>query len=505
MITKPLFRKNFLVFSGFILVAIFIAFASSFIIMSFERKEHEREMMNRPMPKPGEMMHKMFVLMDRDPFIAVKNVQTALESDAFFQVDLVDASGKSLTNNKNFLPEALSAKELEQIKTKPLAIGGDEMRPQFQIFSTPQEGTYFVVNMRGPRMGGPRGGPPGPGPGGPGDMRGPHMGPPPGGPMGPPPGPNPLVITVVALIACVLISLGIALFYQFSKYRERATEAFAVLSELKHGNLAARMPVKRFDELAPLVSSFNLMADDLERMVENLRKSDHARRQLLQDLAHDLRTPLASLKTFLEALKNSSAKMSAEKREEVISLCFSEVDYFGRLVEDLLFLAQITEPKYSPGTEEIILMEKIAEQVNVFKHRYPNLKYEITAQSDLASHPMVGSPQLIERLLRNSFENSSSFAKNKVHVNYETLGESIRVQITDDGPGFSAEALKEFGHKKSRRVLSTDPGNQRISVGIGSVIMKEILELHSGVLSAENVSSEDGIVGGRITLTLPKL
>jgi K+-sensing histidine kinase KdpD len=260
--------------------------------------------------------------------------------------------------------------------------------------------------------------------------------------------------------------------------------------------------VQKHNELKPLIQAFNLMADDVEGLVDNLKKADTARRHLLADLAHDLRTPLTSLRTFLGALKDSDKKISEEKRQEVVSLCFSEVEYFGNLVEDLLFLAQITEPKYSKGTEHFNFKEYVQDQIQVFQTRSPQTTFKF--QSDGAENAYVtGSSKLIDRALRNAFDNSSSFAKTEIMVSLTVQNKMLVLTIDDDGPGFSEKALKEFGYKKASRMLSGSVDNTRISVGIGSVIMREILTLHGGQLHAENRMQDGRVIGGRVSFSLP--
>lgn len=498
MITKPLFRKTYFIFVSVILISIFIAFASTWIMARVER---DREFPQRF--RPANMMKGVLREMDADPFVAIQKMTRATHDNPIIKFDLVNKEGISLISGRLILPRALNLEELKILSTDDGTVTfGDRGRPPMGALGLPGA-------MPPP----PRGeGPPGPG--------GPGGGPPPfevfasnkpetffvsifEAPRMPPPR-NLMLITVIALIACTFISVGIALLYQFSKYRERATEAFEVLNQLKAGNLSVRMPVKKIDELAPLVTAFNHMADDLERMVENLRKADLARRQLLQDLAHDLRTPLTSLNAFFEILQHSSQKITEAERQEMLSLCFIEVEYFGRLVEDLLFLAQITEPKYSAGTEEINLYERIKEQVNIFKTRYPNLKFQIVLPQENPQPLIMGSAKLIDRLLRNAFENSTSFAKSQLRIELTEQGDEISIGLIDDGPGFSESALKEFGTKKASRVVSGDLEHKRISVGIGSVIMKEIAQLHSGSLKVENVYDTEGVAGAKVSFRVAK-
>jgi K+-sensing histidine kinase KdpD len=187
-------------------------------------------------------------------------------------------------------------------------------------------------------------------------------------------------------------------------------------------------------------------------------------------------------------------------------LCVYEVVYFGKLVEDLLFLAQITEPKYSAGTEVINLVDRVQEQFAVLKERYPRLQFSVDS-IEVPRPEVIGSLKLIDRLIRNALENAASFAKSKVAVKVSFEGTQAVLSVIDDGPGFTEKSLKEFGHKKTSRMLSNDSQagqGRRISVGIGSVIMKEILQVHRGELRAENVVDHNKVSGGKVSFLFQK-
>ncbi|WP_413575105.1 histidine kinase dimerization/phospho-acceptor domain-containing protein [Bdellovibrio sp. HCB290] len=505
MITRrSLLGRNYFIFVSIIIVFIFMAFGSTWLVSYLDRSTPVRYV--RP---PNYLVRNLYEQLDSDPIVAFQKLQASNNPDNFLRFELIDKSGKSLINGDPVLPRALNEAETSSLELdKSVRFGEmDFGPPRLEVSKTKFPGVFFVHRfMPPPGFGMPHPPPP------PSEMGGPPPPPRggPGGPGGPPPmmsRRNPLFITFGFLIVFTLVSVAVALIYQFSRYRDRANEAFQVLNELRHGNLAARLPTKKVEELAPLVQAFNQMAGDVESMVESLRKADQARRQLLQDLAHDLRTPLASLQSFLETLQVGETRLSPDKRQEIVSLCFSEVEYFGKLVEDLLFLAQITEPKYSAGTEEINLLERVQDQVTVFKNRYPNLKFKVDSTIEASNSQIMGSSKLVDRLLRNAFENSSSFAKGEVQISITNSLEKLNLAITDDGPGFSESALREFGHKKASRILSDGSSGKRISVGIGSVIMREIIQLHGGELKAENVValSNNNALGGRVSFWFPKL
>ena len=160
------------------------------------------------------------------------------------------------------------------------------------------------------------------------------------------------------------------MFILFRSLRESVVLADSVLADLQGGNLKARFPVRSKDEIGRVMSRFNRMADEIERLVEQIRGVEKSRMALLQELAHDLRTPVASLKNLLETLdayQLSEAKKSGEKDPvgvELVTLAIKEVEYFERLVEDLLVLAQVSEPRYRSGKDQVLFNELLEDEAD---------------------------------------------------------------------------------------------------------------------------------------------
>lgn len=477
MIAKPLFRKNYFLFVG-----IFLLVFALFLVFDFMSRSINRSINRERMVPPHHEMVEGLLDASGDPLKTLKEFRETNGDREFMQMDIVRADGKSALDGTDVLTEPLTGEELAKLSAGETIFQNREQGPP-ALVSALKAPDLFVTTR--PRHRGAPGGAP-PGPGGPG--------------FGPPPGPP--IFVILSFFACICISVGIALLVFFSNYRKRAEESLVVLNALKSGDLTARMPTGKLDELAPLTSAFNHMADEIQRLFETLRKSDEARRRLLQDLAHDLRTPLASLRTFVETLQESGDRLTAEKRGEILQLCRGEIDYFSNLVEDLLFLAQITEPKYTLEHHAVDLHAEVEAQVQVFRNRSPQIGF--TVDDRTSRTPVVqGSPKLIARLLRNALSNSAHHARAAVRVILvEDSAGLIRVTVEDDGPGFSPKALEEFGIKKGSRVLSDEGGAKKISVGIGSVIMREITQLHGGTLRAENrVDGAGRAAGARIEIS----
>lgn len=501
MINTPLFRKYYFIFLAIFLCSLLVAFAGSYAVNSIARSmatsmtaENVKRMLG-----PPRFFRKVVGILNSDPRVSVRILNSSEGvQEAFVELILIDRNGKAVEPANAKVPE-INKEDLDRVSREDVV---SVMRPDgFPAYgmTTTNDPNLLLVVMPPPGMRMRGFGPPPPGGGPP---------PPPG--RGPPPPPGliprgPFAITLAAMLVSIFIATGLSLFFLFSSYKERAATAMEVLTKLKQGDLAARLPVAKFDEIAPIVRSFNMMADEVEHLVESLRRSDQSRRRLLQDLAHDLRTPLASLTTFLETLESSGDRISTDKRNHILSLCRVEVSYFSRLVEDLLFLAQMSEPKYASSAEKIDLIREIDDQKSVFSHRYPALRYASIFEPPDGDFAISGASALIERLLRNAIDNSSSFAKQNVVVRVAREDGRIRIVIDDDGPGFSAKALEEFGHKRATRQIQPEASGQRISLGIGSVIMKEIALLHGGTVTAENRMEGDRVAGARVTIILPRV
>ncbi len=314
------------------------------------------------------------------------------------------------------------------------------------------------------------------------------------------------LIGLASLFGSLLLGVGVAISLIYYSIHKQVKLADQVISELQKGNLKARFPIGRKDEFGQAMMRFNTMADEIENLVEHLKRIELARTTLLQELAHDLRTPIASLKNLLETLQTKKEKLDSSTHSELTSLSLREVDYFERLVEDLLLVAQVSEHKYQRRQEPLLLNDMIETESedNLFKYSHLGKKIELVIDNKIQDLQIVGDRHLLQRLFRNAFDNAFSFAQEKVSIRIEKLaGNLVSITIEDDGTGFSNEALKSYGERRLSRKIEHDQ-NGRLSVGLGSVVMKTITQAHRGQIQVSNRLEESGrILGARTQIVLP--
>ncbi len=298
----------------------------------------------------------------------------------------------------------------------------------------------------------------------------------------PPPPPRhkgPMFKIMAVQLLAILLAVGSTILIILLHFKGRTKEINRVINQIKNGDLKARMPLGDQDEFGLAMGKFNEMADEIESLVNKLRKTEATRRVLLSELAHDIRTPLASANNLIEILKShKSEKLMQEQRNELLELSSNEINYIAKLVEDLLFLGKIEEPGYKKVDTQIRIKDIIENISNQLKLEYTQLNFEINSPQDLN---LQMDTVLTHRLMRNALANAASFAKSKVLVNIEQVNDRVLIKVIDDGPGVSPELEQTFGYKKfSRAQINAPDGSDRISIGLGAVIMRSIAENYGG-------------------------
>lgn len=431
---------------------------------------------------------------------AVARMNRSMPRHRPIEIRVVDA--KTLEDEFEVAPELVPTDPFEAhtVREKELRF------PRLTVFRAKADASKYLVFNRG------EGGPPpgevgGPPPGAP--PKGRHAGPPPdraGGPrpdFGMPRPPPIFIWTFAALVISGFLAATISLFLLFSSMRRKARAAADVINAIKQGDWQKRMPIDGVDEVGHLMQEFNRMADEIESAVKSMQRTEASRTGLLQELAHDLRTPVASLRGLIETLEMRNESLDAKSRGELFSLAQKEIDYFARLIEDLLFLAQVRDPRYLNTGKPVDLAQVLRDQS---ERADAAGKVNVTIEG-LTPAPLFvrGDEVLLQRLIRNAIDNAASFAKTSIAIHVERENEDrpqVKISIRDDGPGFSDQALTTFGEKRFSRFIGASDG-ERLSVGLGSVIMATVVAVHGGKVDARNIDENGSRLGAEVIITIP--
>lgn len=232
-----------------------------------------------------------------------------------------------------------------------------------------------------------------------------------------------------------------------------------------------------------------------EKLADKLAQSERSRTLLLKDLAHDVRSPMTALRLIMDGLRLDHA--SGTELIDRTDTAIRELGYLQGLIDSLLLLAQLEDPDFAKETSEIALGEMVEEMIGQFQDFPDRLHldwhFQRAPQSDV-----VGNRVLLDRALRNAFENASRFARTRVEVRMEAASDALVLTVRDDGPGFSAGALTAFGKRRTLRLVDTSaPSTQ--SLGLGSAILCSSIERLGGQVTVANHPQG----GAEVTIRLP--
>jgi signal transduction histidine kinase len=306
------------------------------------------------------------------------------------------------------------------------------------------------------------------------------------------------------LFSTMAASAFSGLLITFVYLRQKSREAKMVLGRLEKGDLKARFPISRIDEFGSLMTDFNRMAEAIEQVVARVEETDRSRQELLQELGHDLRTPMTSLKAAVDTLSTHGEKMSGEERDRFVQIIRNESEYFLRMIDDLFFIAEVGDPKYRKSAENVNLASLLDSEILASKGMGDGERtIDFHLSSPTSPLIIVGDLVLLKRLFRNALANACRYAGSRVEITLEEIREGerpsgARIRIADDGPGITREDATLFGKRRPRKVsIEQDLSDSKISLGLGSVIMAAIVRIHGGRIEIWN--REEGRPPGRGT------
>lgn len=294
-----------------------------------------------------------------------------------------------------------------------------------------------------------------------------------------------------SLWLAIAIALGAALIVSIVLARSIARPLVVLTKAAKQiasGDLLVRVPVRGRGEIAVLSQSFNALVSEIER-TENLR------RQMVSDVAHELRSPLTNLKAQIEAIQDGH--LSADR---AVGSLHDDVRALERLVDDLrdLSLADVGQLEIKP--QRLNVRSTIDPVVRSAVRSA--LERGVAVACDLPPYlpDMYADPVRIRQILLNLTDNAvrCSIAGGSVLVGAASSESAIEIFVQDAGPGISAEHLPQIFERFYR--VDRSRARNTGGAGLGLAIVKQLAELQGGSVS---VTSANG-AGSRFTVTLPR-
>ena len=285
----------------------------------------------------------------------------------------------------------------------------------------------------------------------------------------------------------VLLAGAVALFvavYVSVRVTRPVTALTTAARDLAAGRRDARVDTDGPGELRTLAEAFNAMADHLDR-------EDRIRRNLVADVAHELRTPLAILQGSTEALIDGVDQPTPE----VLGSLNDEVNRLRRLVGDLETLAAAEAASLRQRTDPVDLADVASSAADLLRPLADERATTLTINADPAA--VVGDADRLHQIAVNLIANAVKFtpAGGAITISTGSNGACACLEVVDNGPGIPAQEL----HHVFDRFWRGANGDKASGSGIGLAVVAELVAAHHGTVTAGNVPGG----GARFTVTLP--
>ena len=327
-----------------------------------------------------------------------------------------------------------------------------------------------------------------------------QIGPPMGGPNGPMPDGAMETFEAKILALRFIIALGLAILAGIL-LGQRFTHPLMQLSKgadaFQAGDFDYRIPASSGDEFAAVAETMNQMASQVSAHIRSLEKDAESRRKFLADIAHELRSPVTTMRTMAGALQDGVAE-EPERRDRAVSALVRTSERMLRLVQDLMELAKLDLNELPLNIKRVDLGE-LARSV-VHSHEVESKDAGTLLQPFISTSPIRAKvdPDRITQVLDNILENAISYAGKGAEVMVAIeKGENIKITVADTGKGIRAGDLPYIFDSFYRADTARTPSDSHS--GLGLSIARKLVEVHGGTL---NISSEEG-KGTTVTIELP--
>jgi len=255
------------------------------------------------------------------------------------------------------------------------------------------------------------------------------------------------------------------------------------------------------DEIGQLRETFSAMANKIREQFEGLKETDRLRRELVSNVSHDLRTPLASMHGYVETLLLKNDTLSESERLRYLEITRKHSLRLGRLIGDLFELSKLDSASIQPTLESFSLAELLQDVTQEFELQAEDkgIKIEVQAKPGAAMvHADIG---LMQRVLENLLRNAVRYTPEggTISISLDRKPGCVAVAVADTGCGIAENELDRIFDRFYRSEQGEEERSN--SAGLGLAIVKRILDLHGSRITVTSALNR----GTRFEFDIPAL
>lgn len=243
----------------------------------------------------------------------------------------------------------------------------------------------------------------------------------------------------------------------------------------------------RGDEIAALRDAFGRMALRIREQLQRLEETDRLRRELVTNVSHDLRTPLASMSGYVETLLINDERLTPSQRRNYLKISHKHTQRLTQLVGDLFELSKLESAITRPALERFSLAELLHDVAQEFEILARNQEVRIETVAGDGDSTVYADIGLMQRVLENLIRNALQHTPHGgcIRLELENHVHSVSVAVADTGRGIAADDLERVFDRFYTN--SDSDRHESMSAGLGLAIVRKILELHDSRIVVESV------------------
>lgn len=291
---------------------------------------------------------------------------------------------------------------------------------------------------------------------------------------------------IILLAATLAVALSLLVVRLLTRRLSVLDQTMSLFEQLTAGSSQPLEQRRDGDEIDRLAAMFKDFAARIEAQMAQLKSVDAARREMLANLSHDLRTPITTLLAHLESLQMEEAPLDEQERREYIEVSMRQGRRIAQLIEQLLEAAKLEAGQVSARPEAFPIGELLHDVVHKFALTARERGISLSASVQPEGLRVTGDIALLERVFDNLIENALRHTPGggRVILSAERAGGRARLAVSDSGAGMTAaEAALAFS-----RFYRGDHGRSTTSghAGLGLAIVKSILDLHGTTIAVDS-------------------
>lgn len=290
------------------------------------------------------------------------------------------------------------------------------------------------------------------------------------------------IITIVGGII-IFIIFFLLLTKKFINYIREISEG---INQISHGNLDNKIAIKNEDEFAFLADKLNQMADNIKEIMENERRMEYAKNELITSVAHDLRTPLTSIIGYLDLV--SSKELDQETQRKYISIAYNKSKRLENLIEDLFTYTNFNFGEVKAQYTEVDMVKLVNQLADEFYPSFAEYHLDYEFISDNTSAIIKADGNLLARAFANLISNAIKYGKDgkNIKINLYKKEKGITITIKNYGVVISPEDLDRIFTRFYR--VESSRSRETGGSGLGLAIAQSIVEIHGGIIYAKSDS-----------------